>query len=412
MVIVRRSALFPLILAIVVATGGCGTVVTTLLGEAVQRVTDAAEAPSPHDGDAAVAVREPTGADASPARSDDLTDLYASVIPSVVSVQVVSRGTGEFPLLQPTPDAEMYVRGQGSGFIVDAEERLVVTNNHVVEGALVIEVVLHDGTTLDAEAVGADPDSDIAVLRLEPSDAALRPLEMGDSAGLRVGQRAIAIGNPFGWQGTMTVGIISGLGRTLNLGREVERLGGGRFSIPQMIQTDAAINFGNSGGPLLDDAGRVIGINTAINSVTGVSGGVGFAVPVDMVKRVLPVLVAEGHYEYPWLGIVGGDVLPVHVDAMELPVTRGAIVAEVVEGSPAARAGLRGASGIVDHYGLEVSVGGDVIVAVDDAPVRQFDDLLTYLVQGRAPGDTVRLAVIRGGEERLVRVRLAPRPAD
>ncbi len=341
---------------------------------------------------------------------EDLAALYARVIPAVVSIRVI-RPAEPLLSLAPLPEGdEGYAQGQGSGFIVDAAERLVVTNHHVVEGAELIEVVLHDGSVVRATLLGHDPDADVAVVRLEETAGDLAEVSLGDSRSLAVGQRAVAIGNPFGWQGTMTVGIISGLGRTLNLGHPSAEVGGARFSIPQMIQTDAAINMGNSGGPLLDAAGRVIGMNTAMQSAGGVSGGVGFAVPVHAVQRVLPALVAEGRYVYPWLGISGTDVQPVHVEAMGLQVGRGALVTDVAAEGPAARAGLRGASGVADYYGAPVPVGGDVIVAIDGQPVRQFDDLLTWLVENASPGDRVAVTYLRDGKEHTARVTLGARP--
>ncbi len=344
-----------------------------------------------------------------PGDDEDLTTLYARVIPAVVSIRVI-RPEEDLASSSAPQDGEQYTQGQGSGFVVDAEERVVVTNNHVVEEAKVVEVVLQDGTILRAQLLGGDPDSDVAALRVEGDAPLGGQLVLGDSDALSVGQRAIAIGNPFGWQGTMTVGIISGLGRTLSLGHTAEDAGGARFSIPQMIQTDAAINYGNSGGPLLDGQGRVIGINTAMTSVTGVSGGVGFAIPINAVRRVLPSLIAEGSYAYPWLGISGTDLQPVHVEAMNLPVERGALVTEVVEDGPAARAGLRGSNGEVDYYGATASVGGDVIVGINGQAVLQFDDVLTYLVENTAPGDRVELTYVRDGTERTVEVTLGRRP--
>jgi len=341
---------------------------------------------------------------------EDLAALYARVIPAVVSIRVV-RPAEPLLSLEPLPEGdEGYAQGQGSGFIVDAAERLVVTNHHVVEGAELIEVVLYDGSVERATPLGHDPDADVAVVRLEGTAGDLAEVVLGDSRSLAVGQRAIAIGNPFGWQGTMTVGIISGLGRTLSLGHPSAEVGGARFSIPQMIQTDAAINLGNSGGPLLDGAGRVIGMNTAMQSAGGVSGGVGFAVPVHAVQRVLPALIAEGRYTYPWLGISGTDVQPVHVEAMGLPVERGALVTDVTAEGPAARAGLRGADGVTEYFGAPVPIGGDVIVAIDDQPVRQFDDLLVYLVENASPGERVAVRYLRDGEEHTARVTLGARP--
>ncbi len=412
MSVVRKQALFALLLALVLAsTSGCEAVHLAAdldrLQEAVATESaDSLSLPTPLAVTPVPALPTPAPAEA----QEDLAALYERVIPSVVSIRVIRK---EATLLPQTTQQgeEQFTQGQGSGFVVDAEERLVVTNNHVAEDAELIEVVLQDGSILRAELLGSDPDSDVAVLRVEEDDdVPLVEVALGDSAAVKVGQRAIAIGNPFGWQGTMTVGIISGLGRTLSLGHSSEQVGGGRFSIPQMIQTDAAINYGNSGGPLLDGQGRVIGINTAMNSLTGVSGGVGFAVPINTVRRVLPDLIAKGHYEYSWLGIAGTDLQPVHVEAMDLAVDRGALVTDVVEGGPAGKGGLRGADREVDYYGAKVRVGGDVIVAVDGQPVRQFDDLLIYLVDNTSPGDRITLTYVREGEEHTAEVTLGSRP--
>jgi len=398
-----------LLIVALLATTGCALLP---LGAALERLEGRRGAATVTPVPAQAAVQTPALPLSGDEAGEDLAALYERVIPAVVSIRVIRPTEGLLPV-QPLPEGnEEYTQGQGSGFVVDAAERLVVTNNHVIEDAELIEVLLHDGTVLRGELLGRDPDADLAVVRLAEGEGSLREVLLGDSRNLRVGQRAIAIGNPFGWRGTMTVGIISGLGRTLNLGHSSGEVGGARFSIPQMIQTDAAINYGNSGGPLLDAAGRVIGVNTAMNSVTGLSGGVGFAVPIHTVERVLPALVAEGRYAYPWLGVTGTDVQPVHVAAMDLPVERGAMVTDVVPDGPAGRAGLRGADRAVDYYGTPVRVGGDVIVAVEDAPVRQFDDLLVYLVENASPGDRVTLTLIRDGEERTVRVTLGERPGD
>lgn len=407
----RRRAGLALVLAIVLTASGCSLQAWTgLTREVLSSAPQAAATP-------AQAVEPPRAApDVAHLAADPeealLIALYQRVSPAVVSMQVVRPVEGLLipPMQGQEGGDDIYQRGQGSGMIVDADGT-VVTNNHVVEGAELVEVTLYDGTILPAEVLGRDPDSDIAVLRIERGDIALQTVELGDSDALQVGQRAIAIGNPFGWQGTLTMGVISGLGRTLQLGHASERVSG-RFSIPEMIQTDAAINFGNSGGPLLDAQGRVIGVNTAMNSTSGVSGGVGFAVPINTVKRVMPELVATGSYRYPWLGVTGTDLRPVHREAMGIDVPRGAIVDAVTPNGPADRAGLRGATGTVEEFGATIGVGGDVIVAIDDRPVRQFDDLLIHLVRSKRPGDTVRLTVVRDGKEREVTVTLGERPSD
>jgi 2-alkenal reductase len=340
---------------------------------------------------------------------ESLIAVYKRVNPSVVSIQVIREAQALFPEGQSTDNK--YQRGQGSGFIVDGENGFIVTNNHVVESAQVVEVVLHNGHILTAEVLGQDSDSDMAVLRIDAEGRELQAVILGDSDALQVGQRALAIGNPFGWEGTLTTGIISGVGRTLRLGHVSERVSG-RFSIPEMIQTDAAINFGNSGGPLLDSSGRVIGMNTAITSPQGTSSGVGFAVPINTIKRVLPDLLEKGHHDYAWLGIIGGDLRPIHVSSMHLHTEQGAIIGTVVPGGPAAKAGLKGADATVDYFGQEVQIGGDVIIAIDQEPVRQFDDLLVYLMRAKQPGDVALLTIIREDQEKRISVTLGARPGD
>jgi len=418
----RRYVGLALILSVVLFASGCSLQAwTDLTQEVFPRSPRAVATPAAAPAPGALAQAAPTpvplaqAQGVAPTAPDPeealLIALYQRVSPAVVSVQVVRPVEGLIiPRIEGQEgEGDIYQRGQGSGLIIDADGT-AVTNNHVIEGARLVEVTLWDGTILPAEVLGRDPDSDIAVLRIERGDIALQTVELGDSDALQVGQRAIAIGNPFGWQGTLTMGIISGLGRTLQLGHASERVSG-RFSIPEMIQTDAAINFGNSGGPLLDAQGRVIGVNTALTSTSGLSGGVGFAVPINTVKRVLPDLIASGSYSYPWLGISGTDLRPVHREAMEIDVPRGAIIDSITPDGPADRAGLRGSTETVEQFGETISVGGDVIVAIDDRPVRQFDDLLIHLVRTKRPGDTVRLTVVRDGEEQQVTVTLGERPA-
>jgi 2-alkenal reductase len=275
----------------------------------------------------------------------------------------------------------------------------------VVEGADRVTVVFADRAEVEARVIGADPDSDLAVLELvEPKDNAV-PVALGNSDVLRVGQMAVAIGNPFGQEFTMTTGIVSGLGRTI-------RSGSSRFSIPEVVQTDAPINPGNSGGPLLDRHGRVIGVNTQILSRSGVNSGVGFSVPINTAKRVIPALIEDGRYEYSWLGITGATLRSVVAERMDLPRdTQGALVIEVSEDSPAGRAGLRGSDGSFTLDGVEYPTGGDVIVAITGVPVRDMDDLIAYLVSKTRPGDTVPMEVMREGQEReTLEVTLGKRP--
>ena len=315
-----------------------------------------------------------------------LIELYQRVSPSVVHIAVTTRYGGS---------------GTGSGFVWDTEGH-IVTNNHVVESASRIEVRFADDTTAEAELVGTDPDSDLAVIKVDVPAGRLHPVELGDSSALRVGQWAIAIGNPFGFEHTMTMGIVSGLGR-------VVRQESG-FSLPQLIQTDAAINPGNSGGPLLDSHGRVIGVTTLIFSNSGTNAGVGFAVPVNTVKRVVPSLIATGHYADPWLGIQGVSITPQLAEALDLPVERGVLVQTVIEGGPAEKAGLRGGTRQVRFEGATLMSGGDIIVAIDDTAARDMDDLVVYLADHASVGQRVTLTVLRDGTKRSVTVTLGERP--
>jgi len=331
-----------------------------------------------------------------------LVNLYERVNPAVVNIRVIKRL--EQQATPFTPD-ELYQEGQGSGFVWDQEGH-IVTNNHVVEGADEVEVVFWDDTVVEGQVIGTDPDSDLAVVEVDLPADELHPVELGDSDELRVGQMAIAIGNPFGQAGTMTRGILSALGRTF-------RPESSPFAIPEMIQTDTAINPGNSGGPLLDSQGRIIGINTLILSRSGSSSGVGFAVPINMAKRVVPVLIEEGAYHYAWLGITGTDLTPAIVEAMDLPAgTRGALVIEVGEEGPADKAGLRGSTETVESKGRPLETGGDIILAIDGTPVRDMDDVIAYLAQNTRPGQEVELSILRDGQEQKLTVALGKRPGS
>jgi S1-C subfamily serine protease len=330
-----------------------------------------------------------------------LADIYERVNPSVVNIRVVKRATLEQPFGFEFPD-EFFQEGAGSGFVWDREGH-IVTNNHVVEGAEELEVTFWDDTAFSAQVVGTDPDSDLAVIQVEADPALLQPVTPGDSDGLKVGQRVIAIGNPFGQTGSMTTGIISALGRTIPTASS-------SFAIPEMIQTDAAINPGNSGGPLLDSEGRVIGVNTLILSSSGSFSGLGFAVPVDIIKRVVPALIEEGEVLYPWLGISGTKLTPDIVEAMDLQVQQGALVIEVVADGPADEAGLQGSDEQTEVFGRPIPIGGDVITAIDGRPVKSIDDIVTYLVKEKRPGETVTLTIIQEGQEQRTEVTLGQRP--
>lgn len=351
-----------------------------------------------------------------------LENIYAQVNPSVVNIQVVQKqevsapAFPEFPGLPfffrppttPQGPQEFFRQGAGSGFVWDKDGH-IVTNNHVVAGADKIRVTFADGTTVPGEVVGADPDSDLAVLKVDLPAERLQPVQLADSTGLKVGQLAIAIGNPFGLEGTMTTGIISALGRLLPVETATSQEPG--YSIPDVIQTDASINPGNSGGVLVNDQGRLIGVTSAIISPVRASAGIGFAIPSAIVRQVVPTLIETGRYDHPWLGISGLSLSLDLADAAKLPSDqRGALVVEVVPGSPADQAGLRGSDRQVTIDGQQLRVGGDVITAIDGQPVQQFDDLLTYLVRSTKVGQEVKLTVLRDGKEETVQVRLAARP--
>ncbi len=339
----------------------------------------------------------PTGSIA--ALDATLTDLYRQVAPGVVAIRVYTDNGG----------------GQGSGFVYDKDGH-IVTNYHVVQGADKIEVDFLSGYKAWAHVVGTDKDSDIAVIKVEDTPAdELHPIPLADSDKVQVGQIAIAMGNPFGLKGTMTVGVVSALGRTLPSEHESQQ--GGYFTTGDTIQTDAPINPGNSGGPLLDLQGRVIGVNRAIRTTNFVLGeptntGIGFAVPSNIVKRVVPVLIKEGHYDYPYLGISSLDDLSLEdIERLGLPKTGGAYIIAVVPGSPADKAGLKGAEAFGEENNADaLPRGGDLIVAVDGHPVREFNDLLHYLFTYTSPGDTVTLTVLRDGKQMDIDLTLGKRP--
>lgn len=326
-----------------------------------------------------------------------LINLYQRANPAVVYIEIsVEQENVSVPL------------ATGSGFVIDTEGR-IVTNAHVVEQANGVQVTFSDGSVVAAQILGWDLYSDLAVIQVDVSPDRLVPLELGDSSALQVGQRAVAIGNPFGLDGTMTVGVISALGRTLPT--HVLQ-SGGSFSNPEIIQTDASINPGNSGGPLLDTRGRVIGVNTAIRSETGVNSGVGFAVPVNTVKRILPALIEDGAYKYPYLGITSDTRFAIAELAgpLELPVVYGVLVSEVTPGTAAARAGLRGGNREIEFMGATIRAGGDIIVEIDEYELRDFDDLIAYLVREVEVDQRVMLTIVRDGEELEIPVTLGERP--
>jgi S1-C subfamily serine protease len=292
----------------------------------------------------------------------------------------------------------------GSGFVYDYEGR-IITNNHVVDNAVEdgITVTFVDGTIVPAEIVGTDPYSDVAVIDVDLSASLLKPVKMGDSLSLLVGEWVIAVGNPFGLADTMTVGIVSALGRQMQAPNN--------YRIVDVIQTDAAINPGNSGGPLLNLDGEVIGMNTAIISEVAQFSGVGFAVPSDTIIREAPFLISEGHFDHPWLGIEGFDLFPEIKEAMDIDDSvKGFLIVSVTTGGPADEAGLRGGDRQVTIDGGTVTVGGDVILGADDVEMKDFNDLMVYIERNLRPGDPLNLRVLRDGVEMDVELILGTRP--
>jgi S1-C subfamily serine protease len=328
---------------------------------------------------------------------DSLVSLYEHVSPGVVAIQVETASGG----------------GQGSGFVYDMDGH-VITNYHVVEGYQDLEVHFPSGFKTRGDVIGVDPDSDLAVIQIDAPDEELHPLPLGDSEVLKVGQTVVAIGNPFGLNSTMTIGIVSALGRTLDSLRETPD--GRFFTSGDIIQTDAAINPGNSGGPLLDLNGEVVGVNRAIRTEsfsdigTPANSGIGFAVPSNIISRVVPAIISGGVYNYPYLGITSLPDLTVRIqEALGLPRTSGAYVTGVTPGGPADQAGLH--SGQLPSSIPGFNAGGDLIIAVDGNPVLEFGDLLDYLINHKQPGDTVVLSVLRGDQELSIQITLGERPS-
>ena len=321
-------------------------------------------------------------------KTQTLSELFKNVEKSVVQISSEDETT------------ELLGSRLGSGFVYDKNGH-VVTNNHVTSGGKDLHVTFSDGTIYTGKVIGSDPHSDLAILLIDdvPKEK-LFPLTLGNSSNLIVGETVAAVGNPFGLSGSLTEGIVSGLGRLLpstpeNIFGSDPRVA--TFSIPDIIQTDAAINPGNSGGPLLNLKGEVIGINSAIFSNTGVYAGVGFAIPSNTLKKVIPELLKNGSYPHPWLGITGVDVTPDIAKKMNLTEARGFLVIDVNSNGPADKAGIRGGDKIDTIDGREVELGGDIILAIDGNPVRKIDDILSYLEREKSVGDNITLTIIRDG---------------
>jgi S1-C subfamily serine protease len=327
-----------------------------------------------------------------------IVDVYGRVAPSVVSITTQVLRQDFFFNVVPE-------EGSGSGFVLDKQGH-IFTNYHVVEGAERIEVAFGDQLKASAVVIGSDARNDVAVLKVDVLPDVLQPVTLGSSADLQVGQWAIAIGNPFGQFGrTLTTGVISALERSLE--------GPDGRTISDVIQTDAAINKGNSGGPLLDSSGRVIGINSAIFSPTGTSAGVGFALPVDTIKRMLPDLMALGRYRHPWLGVrYAYNITPGLAEVLKLPANSGLLLVQLYRGSPLEGAGVLGAQREEIIGNQRVYVGGDILIAADDQPVNNLDELEALIEKNYRVGDSVTLTLIRNGQTLEVTVELVEEPSN
>ena len=315
-----------------------------------------------------------------------LIDIFEKSEESIVQVSVL-RGESD--------------GGMGSGFVY-SDEGYVITNQHVVQDAEKVMITFLDGEAYIGNVVGSDRDLDIAVVKVEPTNTYLQPIKIGDSSELKVGEKIAAIGNPFGLSGSMTSGIVSQMGRLLP-----QETG---YSIPDVIQTDAAINPGNSGGPLINMKGEVVGINTAIQSATGEFSGIGFAVPSNTVKKVVPVLIQDGEFKHPWMGISGTDVDPELAEVRELNSSKGFLVVSVIEGSPAETAGLLGVTETKEMDGREFALDGDIILSIDGETVRKISDILVHLQREKSVGDEMVLSVNRNGEILELTMILEERP--
>jgi len=319
--------------------------------------------------------------------------VYEKVADGVVNITSTAVQMDFFFNVFPT-------QGSGSGSIMDTKGH-ILTNHHVVANAQKLEVTLADGSKWPAKLIGSDPDNDLAVIKIDAPREKLKVIPMGDSKNLRIGQKVLAIGNPFGLERTLTTGVISSLGRTIrsDTGALME----------DIVQTDAAINPGNSGGPLLNSEGEIIGINSAIISPTGGSVGIGFAIPVNTAKRLIPELISKGYVTYPWIGATIQSLIPEVAKYLKIKVDRGAMIAEVVRGGPADKGGLRGGDQRVQVGNIIMVVGGDIVVKADQQDVKTHDELIRY-IREKKPGSIITLRVYRKEKYEDVKVTLGERP--
>ena len=332
-----------------------------------------------------------------------LGDVLSSSKSSLTLVELFEKSEEGVVKIQVVRNNVQGDRGSvGSGFVYDNLGH-IITNAHVVDGASKATVTFLDGSQYDAEIIGKDKFTDIAVIKVNEKPRLLHPLQIGDSSQLHVGEQVAAIGNPFGLSGSLTSGIVSQMGRLL----PSQDSG---FSIPDVIQTDAAINPGNSGGPLLNLRGEVVGINTAIQSMSGGYSGIGFAVPSNTAIKIVPSLIEDGEYHHPWIGITGQDIGPELAKVLDLKQAKGFLVITVVDGSPADKAGLKGVTQTQVIDGKEYPADGDIIISVDDKEVRKISDILIHLQREKSVGDTMVLGILRDGEFMHISLELVERP--
>ena len=329
------------------------------------------------------------------AKESQLNRIYSTSLPSIVHIKVRQTVPGFFQNQERT--------GEGSGFIWDIEGH-IVTNYHVVASASIVDVEFADGAQYPAAVIGLDPNSDLAILKVNSNGKILTPLNLGDSTNVKVGNHTIVIGSPFGQEFSMSSGIVSAIKRTVPSQNAM-------FSIPNVIQTDAAINPGNSGGPLMDIDGNVIGINSQIISRSGGNQGIGFAIPINSVKKIIPTLIRGEKFEYPYIGITGMDLNANLKNALEIDLNvNGVMVVDVVKGSPADLGGLLGYTGTVSDNNNSYPSGGDILTAINAIPIKSMGDLLTLLFSDYSPGDSITFTILRDSNSLELDVTLIPRP--
>ena len=329
------------------------------------------------------------------AKESQLNTIYVTSLPSIVHIKVRQTIPGFFQNQERT--------GEGSGFIWD-DKGHIVTNYHVVATASIVDVEFADGTQYPASVIGLDPNSDLAILKVDSNGKTLIPLNLGDSTNVKVGNHTIVIGSPFGQEFSMSSGIVSAIKRTVPSQNAM-------FSIPNVIQTDAAINPGNSGGPLMDIDGNVIGINSQIISRSGGNQGIGFAIPINSVKKIIPTLIRREKFEYPYIGITGMDLNTNLKNALKIDLNvNGVMVVDVVKGSPADLGGLLGYTGTVSDNNNSYPSGGDILTAINTMPIKSMGDLLTILFSDHSPGDSVTFTILRDSNQLDLDITLIARP--